>query len=77
LTLLEVVELAAEQARLGSSTPLGDVLRQHPDAPVLEASRALDARPALYAKVRSGAYYEALEILAAELRSFAIATLDR
>lgn len=66
--MLEVVELACERARLGSATPMGDVARDNPEAPIRDAQREIDKRPALYAMVRSGACYEALVRLADELR---------
>lgn len=69
MSVLEVVDLAAAHVRQGSETPFGDVARAHPDAPVDWARRALDARPHLDAKVKGGAYLEALEDLAAELRA--------
>lgn len=67
LSVLDVAELALERARGGSSTPLGDVLAAAPDAPVDYVRRLLDEDAGLYAKVRSGCYAEALEILVKRL----------
>lgn len=68
MTVLEVIELALERARLGSASPMNDVARAYPDAPVDEARRTLDGDPGLYARARSGDYEGALALMAQRLR---------